>query len=76
MPDKTLLAFADHGEVRTGLPADGGNADELLAEFVALGVDYNAMALKLQQDGAADFVKSWQSLLSSVSRKSELLTAG
>jgi transaldolase len=75
MPDKTLLAFADHGEVGAPLPVDGGDADELLAEFTKLGVDYDAMAAKLQQDGAADFVKSWDSLLAAIAGKSALLAA-
>ena len=60
MPDKTLLAFADHGEVKGVLPADGGDAEEVLAEFAQIGVDDAALAAQLQREGAESFDKSWQ----------------
>ncbi len=63
IPDKTLLAFADHGTVGSALPADGGDADAVVAKIAAAGVDIGALAEKLQHDGAAAFVKSWKELL-------------
>jgi len=62
MPDETLEAFHDHGEVRGALPADGGDADAVFAEFEAAGVDVKALAAKLQSDGAAAFVGAWHEL--------------
>ena len=59
MPDKTLLAFADHGKVGEPLPADGGDAEEVLAEFTEAGIDTDALAVRLQKEGAETFVKSW-----------------
>ena len=63
MPEKTLLAFADHGEVGEPLPADGGDAEEVLAEFADAGIDLDALAAQLQKEGAEAFVKSWNDLL-------------
>ncbi len=73
MPDKTLLAFADHGEVRQPLPADGGDAEDVLAAFNEAGMDTDALAEQLQKEGAETFVASWNELLGTIeSRRSEL----
>ncbi len=61
IPEKTLKAFADHGEVGSLLPADGGDCEEVLAEFAAAGIDVHALAAQLQDEGAKSFVKSWKS---------------
>ena len=63
MPDETLEAFHDHGELHGVLPADGGDADAQLAEFAKAGVDVKALAAKLQADGAQSFVDAWHDLL-------------
>jgi transaldolase len=73
MPQATLDAFADHGEVGTGLAADGGGSDAVLAEFERAGVDLAALAEKLQTDGAAAFVSSWNDLLGVIASKSASL---
>jgi transaldolase len=69
MPFKTIQAFADHGVVGPILPADGGDSATTLAAFEAAGVDVVALAAKLQSDGAAAFVKSWEQLLGVVDAK-------
>ena len=66
MPEKTLLAFADHGKLDGPLPADGGYAEVLLEEFRREGVDIEALAATLQQQGAEAFVASWSALLSKI----------
>ena len=63
MPEPTLLAFADHGEVGDPVPADGGDCDEVLAEFGEAGIDVAALATRLQEEGKEAFVKSWNELL-------------
>ena len=63
MPDGTLEAFYDHGEVGEPLPADGGNVDDLLGRFAAAGVDTGQLAAKLQRDGASSFVAAWNELM-------------
>ena len=76
IPEKTLLAFADHGKVSSVLPTDGGDAEALLAEFVHAGVDHAAFAIELQREGALSFAKSWHDLLACIASKSELLKRG
>ncbi|MGH2981251.1 MAG: transaldolase family protein, partial [Solirubrobacterales bacterium] len=75
MPDKTLAAFADHGQVREPLPPDGGDADEVLAAFNEAGIDTEALAARLQKEGAETFTKSWNELLGTIESKSEKLAA-
>jgi transaldolase len=69
LPEKTLLAFADHGHVGTPLPADGGYADAVLEEFRREGVDDDALAQRLQREGVDAFAASWHALLSSIRQK-------
>jgi transaldolase len=75
MPDTTLLAFADHGHVRGLLPDDGGDVDETLARFTQAGIDLDALALRLQQEGAAAFSASWAKLLDRIAHIRDLLAA-
>ena len=63
MPNETLEAFYDHGDVGEALPADGGDADELLKRFADAGVDTEALAAQLQRDGAKSFVSAWHDLI-------------
>ena len=73
MPDKTLLAFADHGRIGAPMPVDGGDAEAVLAEFVRQGVDLEAVATQLQNDGGASFAKSWDALLAGLRDKTAQL---
>jgi len=75
MPDKTLKAFADHGEVGEPLPADGGDAEQVFEAHRAAGIDTDALGPKLQKDGAEAFVKSWDELLGTIRSESERLVA-
>ena len=63
MPEGTLKALADHGEVDTMLPADGGDCEEVLAQFAKAGIDVDALAAQLQDEGAKSFVESWNDLM-------------
>ncbi|HYU59763.1 MAG TPA: transaldolase [Solirubrobacterales bacterium] len=75
MPEKTLHAFAEHGQVGDPLPADGGDAEAVLAEFNAAGIDTDALASRLQHEGAETFDASWKELLDSIATKGEQLAA-
>ncbi len=75
MPEDTLLAFAEHGDVGEMLPADGGDAEQVLAEFEGAGVDVAALAARLQDEGAEKFDDSWKDLLACIESKSEKLEA-
>lgn len=69
MPEKTLLAFADHGEVKGAMPIDGGDAEAVLADFAAAGVDDDTLAGDLQREGTAAFAKSWNELMRRIASK-------
>jgi transaldolase len=70
MPDGTLKAFADHGEVGETLRPDGGECEKVLAAFAKAGIDVDALAARLQKEGAASFVKSWNDLMACIESKS------
>jgi transaldolase len=76
IPEKTLLAFADHGKVGPALPVDGGDAEALLEEFRREGVDDEALAARLQREGVDAFAKSWSELLARVRDKSAQAAPG
>ena len=73
MPEKTLQALATHNELGSILPADGGDCEESLAEFAKAGIDVNALAANLQDEGAKSFVKSWNELMAVITSKCETL---
>jgi transaldolase len=73
MPEKTLQALATHNELGSILPADGGDCEESLAEFARAGIDVNALAANLQDEGAKSFVKSWNDLMAVIASKCEAL---
>src|SRR6266478_2900864 len=73
MPEGTLKALAAHTELGELLPADGGNGEEVLAQFARAGIDVDALAAQLQNEGAESFVKSWNDLMAVISSKSALL---
>lgn len=75
IPEKTLLAFADHGEVSEVLPVDGGDAETIIAAFARAGIDDEKLAADLQREGADSFVESWKDLLDCIETKSAALKA-
>jgi len=73
MPEGTLKALGDHGEIGDPLPIDGGDCEAVLGEFAKAGVDVDALAAQLQDEGAKSFVKSWNDLLAVIASKSAAL---
>jgi transaldolase len=74
MPEKTLLALAAQGRIESVImPTDGGDAEAVLARLTAAGIDLDALARKLQVEGAQSFVKSWSELMQSIAEKSAAL---
>jgi len=73
MPEATLKALAEHTELGSILSADGGDCEEVLAQFGKTGVDVDALAVQLQDEGAKSFVKSWNDLMSVITSKSTVL---
>jgi transaldolase len=75
MPEKTLLAVADHGKVGDPIPADGGDASKTMAEFAEAGVDTDELAARLQEEGKKAFSDSWRDLLETIRSESARLAA-
>jgi transaldolase len=73
MPEGTLKALADHGAVGPLLAADGGDCEDVLAGFAKAGIDIDALAARLQDEGAKSFVKSWDELMGVIASKSAAL---
>jgi transaldolase len=73
MPEKTLLAFAANGTLNSVMAKDGGDAEQVLARFAAAGIDIDALAARLQSEGAESFVKSWRELMDRIVEKSAAL---
>lgn len=69
MPEGTLKAFADHGKAGEVLAPDGGDSETVLASFAKAGVDIDALAVRLQDEGASSFVKSWNDLMACIESK-------
>jgi transaldolase len=73
MPDKTLLAFGEHGQVGKPISPDGADSEEVLAEFGKAKVNLVKLAADLQEEGAKSFVASWEDLLKTIQSKSKAL---
>ena len=73
MPEATLNALAEHGELGNILSANGGDCEEVLAQFAKAGIDVAALAAQLQDDGAKTFVSSWSELMDVIESKSAAL---
>jgi transaldolase len=77
MPEATLKALAEHTDLGPILPADGGDCEEVLAQFAKTGIDVDALAAQLQDEGAKSFVKSWTDLLTVIkSKETDLKSKG
>jgi transaldolase len=75
IPEKTLQAFADHGKASAALAVDGGSAEAVIGEMRRHGIDDDALAARLQREGADAFAKSWTAMLSRIEEKSAQLAA-
>ena len=70
IPEKTLLAFADHGKLSDPLLKDTSYAEDIIAKFRDEGLDDDALASRLQREGVDGFAKSWRMLLTRIREKS------
>jgi transaldolase len=73
IPEKTLIAFHDHGTVSGSIPRDGGDFNQVLKDFTNAGIDLDELARDLQSDGARSFEDSWSKLLQALEEKSQKL---
>ena len=75
MPEPTLKALADHGDIGEIMPADARSCNEVLAKFAKAGIDIDALGIQLLDEGAKSFVESWNDLMESIASKSKALKA-
>ncbi len=75
MPEGTLKAIAGHTEIDAMMASDGGDCEKVLAQYAKVGIDIDALAVQLQDDGAKSFVKSWNELMAVITQKSETVQA-
>jgi transaldolase len=73
MPEATLKALANHKQLGSILPADGGDCEEVLSRFADAGINVATLAAQLQEEGAKSFVKSWNELLTEIASKRMVL---
>jgi transaldolase len=73
MPEKTLIAFSEHGKLSGTLPRDGGDCEDVLKDFRKAGIDLDKLGEDLQSQGAKSFDDSWQTLLSAIAEKGKSL---
>ncbi len=73
IPEKTLRAFAEHGQIKGSMALNSGDTEVLLTRFSQIGIDVEVLANQLQRDGARAFVKSWQELMQCIASKREVL---
>ena len=73
MPEETLLAFGEHGQVNGVIPRRGGDCEQVLTEFGKVGIDVARLGADLQTEGAKSFDDSWQDLLNAIEAKSKAL---
>jgi transaldolase len=73
MPEATLVALSKHDQLGSILPADGGDCEDVLAQFATAGIDIDSLAGQLQEEGTKSFVKSWNELLAVIASRSAVL---
>lgn len=73
MPEETLLAFSEHGRVSGVIPRNGGDCEQVLAEFRSVGIDVAKLGVDLQKQGTESFDDSWRDLLKAIEAKSKAL---
>jgi len=76
MPEETIRAFQDHGEVALTLERDLDEAQRVFDRIAEAGVDYDDVVVTLEQEGVDKFADSFRELLDGVSAKrGELVSA-
>jgi transaldolase len=69
MPEHTLRAFADHGEVARTVDADPAAAEQTLADASAHGIELDSITSELEREGVEAFCASYHDLLDCIESK-------
>jgi transaldolase len=75
IPEKTLLAYADHGSLDDRLEPGYAAAERAVAAAADAGIDADALAERLQRPGAGAFTADWAALLTAIKEKAAKLTS-
>jgi len=75
MPEQTLRAFADHGEVAKTLDANPDGARRTLAAARAAGIDLAVVTAELEREGVRSFCDSYHQLMECIEKKRGIATA-
>jgi transaldolase len=76
MPEETIRAFQDHGEVALTLEQDINGARQVFERVAEAGVDYDDVVVTLEQEGVEKFSDSFRELLEGVkAKRGELVSA-
>lgn len=75
MPEHTLRAFADHGDVKPTLCADPAGAERTLADTIAAGIDLGSVTDELEREGVKSFCDSYHQLLNCITSKLGVVVA-
>jgi transaldolase len=73
MPEKTLHAFADHGDVAHALEAEPAAAERVLAQAADAGIELAALTTELEREGVQSFCDSYHELLNCIESKLDAL---
>src|SRR5438128_1124082 len=76
MPQQTMMAFKEHGEVRPSLLENLAGAEQVMRELAAIGIDMDEVTYDLQVDGVKLFADSVTKLLDEIANKKQQLKAG
>jgi|GEM_PF-1085078 len=75
MPPETVKAFIDHGRPTETLTQALATARKQVGRLAELGIDFDGVTRRLQEEGVAAFAKPFQSLMDSIDAKRRRLMA-
>ena len=73
IPEATLIGLSKHNELSSIMDQDGGDCEAVIQDFEDAGIDVDALATRLQDEGAKSFVNSWNELMDVIESKSSSL---
>ena len=69
LPNNTIEAFEDHGNVARTVDANSNEAERILSEISSLGIDLEEVGDVLETEGIDSFIVSFENLIESLSVK-------
>ena len=69
VPQPTLIAFLDHGKVRSSISENVSEAQATMAELAKQGIDFKVVTQQLEDEGITIFMNSYKDLIAGVNKK-------